>query len=357
MCMRHLQKCDPSYQKVQRLALNTMCYGPLTLNKLKEHVPGRIANFHINFTFEVYLIVSLLKLYNKCLQSELSYHTEVNTVTVNAFFFLNRSFQVFVRLFQNLSKNPIIKILVSFWAAALRWYQKLHFHFWTLKVPFDMTLKVPFDMTDHKLMIFSCCCCCSFFQYHIPVTHSTQIPDPRNNANHANPNTPICGVHVIPIWCVCDTHVMAMWCAHVIPINNDIFLFVFSVSHSSYTPHTDSRPRKQCEPHQPKYPYLKSDLALPFNPRPLQNVSEARDAYSGPNISNVDEEQDKLREFKQENRERVKDGKRVHFKFGNDDPNHVSEAMDVFTQNSMDDVLPAGKLNADDPHYPHFESR
>ena len=130
------------------------------------------------------------------------------------------------------------------------------------------------------------------------------------------------------------------------------------MSHQSYITHTDAKPEKPCEPHQPKYPFLKSDLALPEVVHPLPKVSEATDAFCGPNISNPAEEQAKLREFKEENRDRVKDGKRVHFKFGNDEPDRTTEAREQFTHNGMcDEVMPAGKLNADDPHYAHFESR
>lgn len=129
-----------------------------------------------------------------------------------------------------------------------------------------------------------------------------------------------------------------------------------SLSHSSYVMHIDAKPPPPAEKHQPLYNYLKTDMALPFAISD-KKVSEAQDAYSGPSFSNVDEEQAKLDTFKSENRERVKDGKKVHFKFGNDKLNHVSEAMDQFNNATREnDVMPAGKTTANDPHYAHIES-
>ena len=71
-----------------RSAVNIMYYGPLKFDKVKNLIQGQISNSDINSTFIVYLINLIMFLHQNHtinelkLKMKMSYHTEVNMVTV-----------------------------------------------------------------------------------------------------------------------------------------------------------------------------------------------------------------------------------------------------------------------------------
>ncbi|XP_071785828.1 uncharacterized protein [Asterias amurensis] len=126
-----------------------------------------------------------------------------------------------------------------------------------------------------------------------------------------------------------------------------------SLSHESYVKFAPST-KVTMAPPLPKYRYLDSNGALPY-PANMPGRSETIEAYNGCNLSMPEETEHKLTAFKAENSERVKDSRRVHFKFGNDAAEHSTEAKDNFVEcRAVGDEIPAaGTKNQGEPQYPH----
>ncbi|KAJ8045209.1 hypothetical protein HOLleu_08165 [Holothuria leucospilota] len=127
-----------------------------------------------------------------------------------------------------------------------------------------------------------------------------------------------------------------------------------SLSHASYIRHKSNRPRSLTAP-PAKYNYIESDGALPY-PSNVPQLSETNEAFTGGQNLAI-ESSDVLDAFKNENKERSKDGKRAHFHLGNDNLHHVSEAMDNFKTHAQVLIEAAGKKNQDDPRFPHHRVR
>ncbi|XP_038074201.1 uncharacterized protein LOC119742319 [Patiria miniata] len=126
-----------------------------------------------------------------------------------------------------------------------------------------------------------------------------------------------------------------------------------SLSHESYVKFPASL-KVTVAPPLPKYRYLDGDGALPY-PANLPGRSETIEAYSGCCLSMPAETGDKLRLFQAENAERVRDSRRVHFKFGTDEVSPTTEARDNFTEATPGrDVPAAGTKNQTEPKYPHL---
>ncbi|XP_022103783.1 uncharacterized protein LOC110986318 [Acanthaster planci] len=128
-----------------------------------------------------------------------------------------------------------------------------------------------------------------------------------------------------------------------------------SLSHESYVKFPASL-KVTVAPPLSKYRYLDGDGALPY-PANMPGRSETGEAFSGCNLSLPTETEEKLRDFRAENAERVRDSRRVHFKFGTDEVEPSTEARDNFTEGpstKAERAQVAGTKNQTDPGYPHL---
>ncbi|XP_011673500.2 uncharacterized protein LOC582352 isoform X1 [Strongylocentrotus purpuratus] len=128
-----------------------------------------------------------------------------------------------------------------------------------------------------------------------------------------------------------------------------------SLSHTNYVKHALDGDRKGYEVTQSKYRYLDTVGCLPYEAH-IPSASETSEAFDfRSKLMNDADTNARLRGMRNEKKERVEDARRVHFKFGNDGPSHVTEAQDCFTDENYNGLkIPAaGKKNESDPNYRH----
>ncbi|XP_033115841.1 uncharacterized protein LOC117116020 [Anneissia japonica] len=126
-----------------------------------------------------------------------------------------------------------------------------------------------------------------------------------------------------------------------------------SIARSSFIKYENMTTQAPCTAERPKYRYLDTEAALPYMGN-TPSKSEAKEAFS--NLTSPGEVLAKLAQVKKENKTRVNEQKKVHFKFGSEEPSKVTEAQDEYMQCRAvgDEVPSAGKKNMHDPRFNHI---